>query len=76
MSTKKFALASTVNSGLLCKDGTGNYVVSTEYTGNQRYSDLVKTFYSKDEAFEFIKEKEFYALEPVIFNEETETAGN
>ncbi len=64
MSTKKFALASTVNSGLLCKGGAGNYVVSTEYTGNQRYSGLIKTFDSKEEALSFIEEHEFYALEP------------
>ena len=69
---KKIALKSTVNPGLLCKDGVGNYVVSTEYLEGQRYDDLVKTFDSKEEAMEFIREKEFYALEPIEIDENYE----
>ena len=59
---KKYALESTVNNGLLCKDGAGNYIVSTEYHTHEKYSGLLKVFDTKDEADNFIREKEFYAL--------------
>ena len=59
---KKYALESTVNNGLLCRDGTGNYIVSTEYHTHEKYSGLLKMFDTKDEADNFIREKEFFAL--------------
>lgn len=61
-------LESTVSDGFLCKTGDGNYVVSTEYHNGQRYDDLVKTFESKEDANEFIKNNGFYALQTLEVN--------
>lgn len=69
--TTRFALASTVNDGLLVKND-GNYEVATEleFDSIEDYNQAVKKFDSIEEANKFIEENEYWALTPVEFKEE------
>jgi hypothetical protein len=66
---KKYALGSNVSDGLLCVDGHDR-TVSTDFQEGGRYEGLVKLFDSKEEAYEYIKGNDYWALEPVEFSEE------
>jgi hypothetical protein len=65
----KYALASIVKDGLLCKDGQ-EIEVSPNYSEGERWEGLVITFDTLELANEYIKEHGYWALEAIEFNYE------
>ena len=67
MANVKFALGSIVNPGLLCVDGHDREI-STDFDEGGRYEGLVKVFDTEEEAHQYIRDNEYWALEPLEFN--------
>lgn len=70
--TVQYALASTVNDGLLCRKEDGTVVVSTEYEDGEIYEGSVKLFDTIEAANAYIESTESWALTPLEFTENTE----
>lgn len=67
---KKYALASTVKDGLLCKQDH-SYEVSTGNDYEGEYENSLVLFETEAEARRFIEEHEYWALETVEYTNES-----
>lgn len=67
---KKYALASTVKDGFLCKQDH-SYEVSTGDNYEAEYENSLVLFDTEAEAMQFIEEHEYWALEPVEYTNES-----